>query len=72
MIVAVLVCTPHTVDLQTKGLHDVGARGPAVAIAQGMVFVRDQVVVNQRSIERTARRDHTPPFFALADFFRSM
>jgi hypothetical protein len=52
MIVAVLVCTPHdaTVDLQTKGLHDVGARGPAVAIAQIMVFVRDQVVVNQRSI----------------------
>ena len=45
-----------------------GARGPAVAIAQRMVFVRDQVVVNQRSVQRTARRDHTPPLFVLADF----
>ena len=58
-----------TVDLQTKGLHDVGARGPAVAIAQKMVFVRGQVVVNQHSVQHTARRDHTPPFVVIADFF---
>jgi hypothetical protein len=57
------------VDLRTNGLRDVGARGPAIAIAQRMVFVRDQVVVNQCSVQRTARRDHTPPFFVLADFF---
>ena len=37
-----------TVDLQTKGLHDVGARGPAVAIAQKMIFVRGQVTGRRR------------------------
>ena len=46
-----------------------GARGHGVAIAQKMSIVRDQVVENQRSVERTtARRDHTPSFFVFADF----
>ena len=36
-----------------------------------MSFVRGQVVENQRSVQRTARRDHTTPFsFVLADFQR--
>ena len=26
--------------------------------------------VDQRSVQRTARRDHTPPFVVLADFYR--
>ena len=60
-----------TVDLQTKGLRDVGARGHDVAIAQKMAVVRGQVVVSQRSVQRTARRDHTPPFLSLRTFFRS-
>ena len=61
----------HTEHLQTNGLRDVGARGHGVAIAQKMSIVRDQVVENQRSVERTtARRDHTPSFFVFADFSR--
>ena len=33
-----------------------------------MSFVRGQVVENQRSVQRTARRDHTTPFsFVLAE-----
>ena len=57
------------VDLQTNGLHGVGARGHGVAIAQKMSIVRDHVVENQRSVERTtARRDHTPSFFVVAEF----
>ena len=57
-----------TLNLRTNGLHDVGARGRGVAIAQKMSIVRDQVVENQRSVERTtARRDHTPSFFVFAD-----
>jgi hypothetical protein len=56
------------VDLQTNGLHGVGARGHGVAIAQKMSIVRDHVVENQRSVERTtARRDHTPSFFVFAE-----
>jgi hypothetical protein len=52
-----------TLNLRTNGLHDVGARGHGVAIAQKTSIVRDQVVENQRSVERTtARRDHTPYF----------
>ena len=52
-----------TLNLRTNGLHDVGARGHGVAIAQKTSIVRDQVVENQRSVERTtARRDHTPSF----------
>ena len=59
-----------TVDLLTKGLHDVGACGHAVTIARKIVFVRGQVVENQRSVQRTARRDRTTSFlFVLADFF---
>ena len=57
-----------TLNLRTNGLHDVGARGRGVAIAQKMAVVRGQVVVSQRSVQRTARRDHTPPFCVLADF----
>ena len=58
----------HTEHLQTNGLRDVGARGHGVAIAQKMSIVRDQVVENQRSVERTtARRDHTPSFFVFAE-----
>ena len=66
----VLVWTPQRrEDLRTNGLHDVGARGRGVAIAQKMSIVRDQVVENQRSVERTtARRDHTPSFFVFAEF----
>ena len=56
--------------LQTNGLRDVGARGHGIAIAQKMSFVLDQVVENQRSVKRTARRDHTPSFFLFADFFK--
>ena len=59
-----------TLNLRTNGLHDVGARGHGVAIAQKMSIVRDQVVENQRSVERTtARRDHTPSFFVFAEFW---
>ena len=55
--------------LQTNGLRDVGARGHGIAIAQKMSFVRGQVVENQRSVQRTARRDRTTSFlFVLADF----
>ena len=58
-----------TLNLRTNGLHDVGARGRGVAIAQKMSIVRDQVVENQRSVERTtARRDHTPSFVVCAEF----
>ena len=49
--------------LQTNGLRDVGARGHGIAIAQRMSFVRGQVVENQRSVQRTARRDRTTSFF---------
>ena len=60
-------------NLRTNGLHDVGARGHGVAIAQKMSIVRDQVVENQRSVERTtARRDHTPSFFVFADLVYSL
>ena len=58
--------------LRTNGLRDVGARGHGIAIAQKMSFVRGQVVENQRSVQRTARRDRTTSFtflFVLADFF---
>ena len=55
--------------LQANGLRDVGACGHAVANAQTMVFVRGQVVENQRSVQRTARRDYTSPFFVLAECF---
>ena len=64
-----------TVDLRTKGLRDVWVRvgtGHAVAIkvqTKNGIFVRGQVVVNQRSVQRTARRDHTPPFFSLQTFW---
>ena len=45
-------------------LHGVGACGRGVAIAQNTSIVRDQVVENQRSVERTtARRRH--PIFLL-------
>ena len=52
-----------TEDLRTNGLHDVGARGRGVAIAQRMSIVRDQVVENQRSVERTTARRHHPICF---------
>jgi len=56
--------------LQTNGSRDVGARGHGIAVAQRMSFVRGQVVENQRSVQRTARRDHNTPFsFVLEDFF---
>ena len=55
--------------LRTNGLRDVGARGVAVAIAQTMVLARGQVVENQRSVKRTARRDHTPSFFVVVAVF---
>jgi hypothetical protein len=58
-----------TGDLQTNGLRNMGARGHAVAIAQKMVFLRGQVVENQRSVQRMARRDRTPHMFVLADLF---
>ena len=62
-----------TLNLRTNGLHDVGARGHGVAIAQKMSIVRDQVVENQRSVERTtARRDHTPSFLSLRIFSLSV
>ena len=54
--------------LQTNGLRNVGARGHGIAIAQKTSFVRGQVVENQRSVQRTARRDRTTSFiFVLAD-----
>ena len=52
-----------TVDLQTNGLRDVGARGHGIVIAQKMSFVRGLVVENQRGVQRTARRDRTTSFF---------
>jgi hypothetical protein len=60
----------HVIEhLRTNGLRDVGACGLAIAIAQKMSFVRGQVVENQRSVQRTARRDRTTSFlFVLADF----
>ena len=67
---AVLVSGVYaTGDLQTNGLRDVGARGHAVAIAQKMVLVRGQVVEDQRSVQRMARRDRTPSFLSLRTFF---
>ena len=51
-----------------NGSRDVGACGHAVANAQTVVFMRGQVVESQRSVQRTARRDHTSPLFVLADF----
>ena len=58
------------VDLRTNGLRDVGARGHGIAIAQKMSIVRDQVVENQRSVERTtARRRHPIFLFGLRIFF---
>jgi hypothetical protein len=69
MDVAVLVCTPQGTCGQTaNGLRNVGACGHAVAIARKMVFVRGQVVENQRSVQLTARRDYTPPFLSLRTF----
>jgi hypothetical protein len=60
----------HTEHLQTKGLRDVGARGHGIVIAQKMSIVLGQVVENQRSVQRTVRRDRTTSFlFVLADFF---
>ena len=49
-------------DLRTNELRDVGACGHGIAIAQKMSFVRGQVVENQRSVQRTARRDRTTSF----------
>ena len=61
-----------TEDLQTNGLRDVGARGHGMAhaIAQKMSFVRGQVVEDQRSVQRTARRDRTHHFFLSLRTFR--
>ena len=51
-------------------MRDVGARGHWVTLAQRMSPSRGRVVENQRSVQRTARRDHTTPFsFVLAEFF---
>ena len=53
--------------LQTNGLRDVGACGHGIAIAQKMSIVLGQVVENQRSVQRTVRRDRTTSFlFVLA------
>ena len=51
--------------------RDVGACVNAVAIAQKMVLVRGQIVENQRSVKRTARRDHTsiPHLFCICGLF---
>ena len=57
-----------TLNLRTNGLHDVGARGRGVAIAQKMSIVRDQVVENQRSVERTTARRHPILFCCLCGF----
>ena len=46
-----------------------GARGHGIVIAQKMSIVLGQVVENQRSVQRTVRRDRTTSFlFVLADF----
>ena len=47
------------------------AGGHAVAIAQKMVLVLGQVVENQRSVQRMARRDRTPSFLSLRTLFTS-
>ena len=59
----------HTEHLCTNGSRDVGARGHGIVIAQKMSIVLGQVVENQRSVQRTVRRDRTTSFlFVLADF----
>ena len=65
-----LCCGVHaTLNLRTNGLHGVGACGRGVAIAQNTSIVRDQVVENQRSVERTtARRRHPIFLFGLRNF----
>ena len=46
-----------------------GARGHGIVIAQKMSIVLGQVVEDQRSVQRTVRRDRTTSFlFVLADF----
>ena len=47
-----------------------GARGHGIVIAQKMSIVLGQVVEDQRSVQRTVRRDRTTSFlFVLADYF---
>ena len=65
-------CALHSGPADEGIARRVGARGHAVAIkvqTKNGIFVRGQVVVNQRSVQRTARRDHTPPFFSLQTFW---
>ena len=60
----------HDLDhLRTNGLRDVGERGHGVAIAQKTSIVRDQVVENQRSVERTTARRHPILFCCLCGIF---
>ena len=58
----------HTEHLQTNGLRDVGACGHGVAIAQRMSLVLDQVVENQRGVQRKVQRVVPPSLFFFADF----
>jgi hypothetical protein len=62
-------CACRRAPADNNGLCDVrGARGHAVANAQRMVLDRGQVVEHQRSVHRTAWRDHTPLLSPLRTF----
>ena len=62
-------CARHIEPADKRIARRGRTRGRGVAIAQEMSIVRDQVVENQRSVERTtARRRHPIFLFGLRNF----